>query len=74
MIRYQAMLSNGEYVIPADVVQKYGVAFFDSMVQNNHVPAAIQRQKMKDKENKHRKKQMKKTKGNVLGKKKLGLA
>ena len=69
-----AMLSNGEYVIPADVVQKYGVAFFDSMVQNNHVPAAIQRQKMKDKENKHRKKQMKKTKGNVLGKKKLGLA
>lgn len=69
-----AMLSNGEYVIPADVVEKYGVAFFDSMVQNNHVPAAIQRQKMKDKENKHRKKQMKKTKGNVLGKKKLGLA
>lgn len=69
-----AMLSNGEYVIPADVVEKYGVSFFDSMVQNNHVPAAIQRQKMKDKENKHRKKQMKKTKGNVLGKKKLGLA
>ncbi len=38
-----AMLSNGEYVIPADVVEKKGVKFFDEMVDKHHTPAAEQR-------------------------------
>ena len=28
-----AALSNGEYVIPADIVQKYGVQFFDQLTE-----------------------------------------
>ena len=38
-----AMLSNGEYVVPADVVRAKGVEFFDKLKQKYHTPAAIQR-------------------------------
>lgn len=38
-----ARLSVGEYVIPADVVQKKGVEFFDKLLQKYHTPAAQQR-------------------------------
>jgi hypothetical protein len=38
-----AMLSNGEYVIPADVVKAKGVEFFDKLKAKYHTPAAIQR-------------------------------
>ena len=38
-----AMLSNGEYVIPADVVRAKGVEFFDKLKDRYHTPAAIQR-------------------------------
>jgi len=40
-----AMLSKGEYVIPADVVQKKGVEFFDKLLDRYHTPAAIQEQR-----------------------------
>lgn len=36
----QAQLSTGEYVIPADVVQKLGVSFFDHLRDHFHSPAA----------------------------------
>lgn len=36
-------VSNGEYIIPADVVAKKGTEFFDKLVQAHHTPAAIQR-------------------------------
>jgi hypothetical protein len=39
-----AMLSNGEYVIPADVVEAKGVEFFDRLKQKYHTAAASQRQ------------------------------
>jgi hypothetical protein len=38
-----AMLSNGEYVIPADVVKAKGVEFFDKLKAKYHTPAAQQR-------------------------------
>lgn len=38
-----ARLSVGEYVIPADVVQKKGVEFFDKLLEKYHTPAAQQR-------------------------------
>lgn len=38
-----AMLSNGEYVIPADVVKAKGVEFFDRLKAKYHTPAAEQR-------------------------------
>ena len=38
-----AMLSNGEYVIPADVVKAKGVEFFDKLKAKYHVPAETQR-------------------------------
>lgn len=38
-----AMLSNGEYVIPADVVRAKGVEFFDKIKDKYHTPAAVQR-------------------------------
>jgi len=41
-----AMLSDGEYVIPADVVEKKGIKFFDEMVKKHHTPAAEQRKEM----------------------------
>lgn len=38
-----AMLSDGEYVIPADVVRKKGEEFFDKLIEKYHTPAAEQR-------------------------------
>lgn len=38
-----AMLSNGEYVLPADTVQKLGVKNLDDIVKKTHVPAEVQR-------------------------------
>lgn len=38
-----AMLSNGEYVVPADVVEAKGVEFFDRLKSKYHTPAAVQR-------------------------------
>lgn len=38
-----AMLSNGEYVIPADVVKAKGMEFFDKLLDRYHTPAAEQR-------------------------------
>lgn len=38
-----AMLSDGEYVIPADVVKAKGVEFFDKLKAKYHTPAAVQR-------------------------------
>lgn len=38
-----AMLSDGEYVIPADVVEALGVPFFDSLRAKYHTPAAMQK-------------------------------
>ena len=38
-----AMLSNGEYVVPADVVEAKGVEFFDKLKAKYHTPAAQQR-------------------------------
>lgn len=35
-------VSNGEYIIPADVVQKFGANAFDKLVQQHHVPAEMQ--------------------------------
>jgi len=40
-----AMLSNGEYVIPADTVQKIGKGKLDKLVDATHTPATIQRQR-----------------------------
>lgn len=38
-----AYLSDGEYVIPADVVRKKGEEFFDKLIEKYHTPAAQQR-------------------------------
>lgn len=38
-----AKLSDGEYVIPADVVATKGKEFFDNLVRKHHIPAAMQR-------------------------------
>ena len=38
-----AVLSDGEYVIPADVVRKKGEEFFDKLIEKYHTPAAQQR-------------------------------
>jgi hypothetical protein len=40
-----AMLSNGEYVIPADTVQKIGKKNLDRLVKETHTPAAVQRKR-----------------------------
>jgi len=37
-----AMLSNGEYVIPTDVVRAKGEEFFDKLLEKYHTPAAEQ--------------------------------
>ena len=37
-----AKLSDGEYVVPADVVKKKGTEFFDKLLEKHHVPAAMQ--------------------------------
>lgn len=36
-------VSHGEYIIPADVVQKFGADSFDKLVREHHVPADMQR-------------------------------
>lgn len=36
-------VSNGEYVVPADVVRTKGTEFFDKLLEKHHVPAAMQR-------------------------------
>lgn len=40
-----AMLSNGEYVIPADTAAKIGKKNLDKLVAETHTPAAVQRQR-----------------------------
>lgn len=40
-----AMLSNGEYVLPADTVKAVGVKKLDKLVDKTHTPAAEQRKK-----------------------------
>jgi len=40
-----ARLSNGEYVIPADVVKRKGVEFFDKLLEKYHMPAAEQQRR-----------------------------
>lgn len=40
-----AMLSDGEYVLPADTVKKIGVKNLDRLVKSTHTPAAIQRKR-----------------------------
>lgn len=42
------MASVDEYVIPADVVRKKGVEFFDKLVERYHTPAEQQRKQMAD--------------------------
>ena len=42
-----AMLSNGEYVLPADTVQKIGKKNLDKIVKETHTPAAQQRRALK---------------------------
>lgn len=42
-----AMLSDGEYVIPADVVKAKGLEFFDKLKEKYHTPAAEQRMGIK---------------------------
>lgn len=41
--RVPAQLSEGEFVVPADVVQKKGTEFFEKLVEQYHTPAAEQR-------------------------------
>jgi hypothetical protein len=36
-------VSDGEYIIPADVVLKKGTDFFDKLLEQNHTPAEMQR-------------------------------
>lgn len=38
-----AMLSNGEYVLPADTTRAIGKSKLDKIVRNTHTPAAVQR-------------------------------
>ena len=40
-----ARLSDGEYIIPADVVKSKGVEFFDKLLDKYHMPAAEQKRK-----------------------------
>ena len=40
-----AMLSDGEYVLPADTVKAIGVKKLDKVVKKTHTPAAVQRRK-----------------------------
>lgn len=40
-----AMLSDGEYVLPADTTAKIGKAKLDKLVQETHTPAAVQRKR-----------------------------
>jgi hypothetical protein len=40
-----AMLSDGEYVLPADTVKAIGVKKLDKMVKQTHTPASVQKRK-----------------------------
>lgn len=40
-----AMLSNGEYVLPADTVEKVGIGSLNKLVKDTHTPAATQRRR-----------------------------
>jgi len=40
-----AMLSNGEYVIPADTAKAIGISRLDKLVKQTHTPAATQRRR-----------------------------
>jgi hypothetical protein len=40
-----AMLSDGEYVLPADTVKAVGVKKLDKLVKKTHTPAAVQKRK-----------------------------
>jgi len=40
-----AMLSNGEYVLPADTVKRIGKKTLDKLVAETHTPAAVQRRR-----------------------------
>lgn len=40
-----AMLSNGEYVLPADTVKAIGIKKLDRVVKKTHTPAAVQRRR-----------------------------
>lgn len=44
-----AMLSDGEYVLPSDTVQKVGKKNLDKLVEKTHTPAAVQRAQKKRK-------------------------
>lgn len=44
-----AMLSDGEYVLPADTVEKVGVSTLNTLVKKTHTPAARQRRGLKRK-------------------------
>lgn len=41
--RVNINVSEGEYIIPADVVRYKGIEFFDKLVEKYHVPADVQR-------------------------------
>jgi hypothetical protein len=41
--RVPAQLSEGEFVIPADVVRKKGEEFFEKLIAQYHTPASQQR-------------------------------
>lgn len=40
-----ALLSAGEYVLPADTVEKVGIKTLDRLVKKTHTPAAVQRKR-----------------------------
>jgi hypothetical protein len=40
-----ARLSDGEYIIPADVVKRKGIEFFDKLLEKYHMPAAEQKRR-----------------------------
>jgi hypothetical protein len=40
-----AMLSDGEYVLPADTVRAVGVKKLDKLVKKTHTPAAVQKRR-----------------------------
>ena len=42
----QLRVANGEYILPADVTQKFGVDALDAFVAKHHVPADLQRAAM----------------------------
>jgi hypothetical protein len=43
-VQGEALVSTGEYIVPADVVRAKGVEFFDKLLERYHTPAAQQQQ------------------------------